>query len=267
MGNTAYLYYDWVKDLAAANITITNEDSNYPEANCQDEQVALCTRTTAKVGIKIQLNLGSAQSPQIFAILNHNFLTGTFDINSYTAADYTTGKTAVEVNKAVRPRDVYHYESVAPTARQYWEFDLTNVASSDSFFEFGRIMVYGGPSELTESQAFERGRGYGFHNIVNETPHGIRWIHKLTEKQERFTLHWSTKANTSIPAELKTLFDTVYGNAYPFLFIPDLATTDCYYVYINQDELPWLEMRGMADSTLVSNISIDLIEAIRGKAV
>lgn len=264
MGNTAYCYEDYVKN--ATEITLTSEDSdNYPVANSQDEQVALTTRTTAKVSIKYQVEFASARQPKIFAILNHNFSGGTFDINSYTADDFTTGKVAVEANKAVRLLDVYHRETSAPTAQKYWELDLTNVTSADSYFEFGRVMMYSDVTQLLEPKDIERQRGYGYKNIINVTPYGTRWVHKLTKNVEQFQLNWSVRDNTNIPTEHRTLFETVYGDAHPFLFIPDLASTDCFYCYIDQPSLNWVEKRGESSSTLTTDVSIRFVEAVRGK--
>jgi len=268
MANTAYLYEDWIKDLGAAAIAITNEDTNYPEANLQNEQIALRTWTTDKVGIKFQFDLGSAKQPQAFAILNHNFSGGTFDINSYTANDYSTGKTTVEDDKAVRLLDVYHREASAPTARRYWEFDFTNCTSADSVFKIGRLIAYSDFTQLQQIPDVESSRSYGYRNIINETPYGIRWVHKLSKNQERFTLNWSIRTDANVPAELKTLFEAVYGDAHPFVFVPNLANTACYYVYCAQSELPWTEIEAIssdAHPNLITDISIELIEAIRGK--
>ena len=221
------------------------------------------------MAIKFQFDLGSAKALQAFFIGNHNFSGGTFDINSYTAADYTTGKTAVEVNKAVRLLDVYHYESVAPAARQYWEFDFTNCTSADSYFEIGRLMAYDGsnPVQITDIEDYIMPRGYGFRNIVNETSYGVRWVHKLTEKRERFELSWGerTVAN-AIHTELRTLYETVYGDAHPFVFIPDIGQTPCYYVYVEEPELLYAEIFNLQTSgSHVGRFILRLIEAVRGK--
>lgn len=262
MGAPGYLQNDWIKDLVTASITITSIDSNYPDTNLANENVALATRTTAKVAIKLQIDLGSAKQPQIFAILNHNFSGGTYDINSYTAADYATGKTAVEANKAVRLLDMYHRESAAPTARQYWEWDFTNCTSADTYFEIGRAMIFSDRTALTYAEDFTRGRGYGYRNIINETAFGTRWAYKLAEKRERFELTWGTRLSTTVVTELRTLYEAVYGDAHPFLFLPDITGTDCYYGYLEQAELMYQEMYG---TTHTGGITMRFIEAVRGK--
>lgn len=263
MGVPGYLYSDWITALAVSAIAITSEDStNYPETNLQNENVALATRTTAKVAIKLQVDLGSAKAPQIFAILNHNFSGGTYDINSYTAADFATGKTTVESAKAIRALDMYHREASAPTARQYWEWDFTNCTSADSYFEIGRAMMFSDRTALTYAEDFVRGRGYGYRNIINQTAFGTRWVHKLTEKRERFELAWGTRLSTTIATEMRTLYETVYGDAHPFLFIPDITGTDCYYGYLEQPELMYQEMYATVHT---GGITMRFIEAVRGK--
>ena len=266
MGAVAYCYEDWVKSLVASKITITNEDTNYPETNCQDEQIALTTRTTAKASIKIQLDLGSAKQPKFFFIGNHNFSGGTFDINSYTDSDFVTGKATIEDDKAVRLLDVFHYESSAPTARQYWEFDLTNVtSSSDSYFEFGRIMLYSDYTSITDNPDKITSRNYGFGNIINKTEYGIRYAHRKTEKIEAFELSWNARSSTTLATELRTLYETVYGDAYPFVFIPDVSGTACYYVYLEEPNLWYSELFGIGSDAISGDVRLKLIEAVRGK--
>lgn len=265
MANSAYLYDDWIKDLSAGAIAITDEDSDYPETNLQGEQVASCTRTTAKVAIKFQFDFGVARQPQAFAVLNHNFSGGTFDINSYTADDYATGKITVENDKTMRLLDCYHRESSAPATRRYWEFDFTNCTSNDIYFEIGRHMAYSDFTQLQEPQESKGGRGYGYKNIVNETTYGVRWVHKLTKNKERFLLHWSVRTDADIPGELRALFESVFGDAHPFFYVPDLDSTDGYYVYCNQNELTWNEFVELSNSTLVADVNVELIEAVRGK--
>jgi len=264
MAQSAYLYNDLVKSLAGASVAITNEDPVFPTENLQSEQIALVCRTTATVAIKLRFTLAAGAALKAFYIGNHNFSAGaSFDINSYTAADWTTGKVTVET-KVPRALDVYHYESSAPASRTYWEFDFTNTTSEDSFFSIGRVMLYTDWVTLTSIEDYERGRGYGFRNIINETDYGIRWVHKMTDKRERFGLVWKARkqATSALPAELRTLYNTVYGDAYPFLFVPDITLTDCHYVYIEDNELRWTDVFG---SDTVFNINLNLIEAVRGK--
>ena len=263
MGASAYLYSDYVKSLAGASISLTNVDASYPVTNLQNEQIALVCRTTAKVAIKLRFTLAASAALKIFYIGNHNFSGGTFDINSYTAADWVTGKATIET-KAVRALDVYHYESSAPASRTYWEFDFTNATSADSYFSIGRAMLYTDYVTLTAIEDYQRSRGYGFRNIINETDYGIRWVHRMTEKRERFGLTWRARMQTTsaLPSELRTLYNTVYGNAYPFLFMPDITLTDCYYVYVEDNELRWTDAFG---TSAVFDVNLNLVEAVRGK--
>lgn len=274
MGKVAYLFNDYIKGLAAAKIDLVDAggscvDANYPITNLQDEQIALRSWTDAKVAVKLQFELLAAKQLQAFFIGNHNFSGGTFDINSYTANDFATGKTQVEANKAVRLLDCYHYESSAPAARQWWEFDFTNTTTADSVFKIGRVMVYDGsnPVQFTDVEDYIKPRSYGFVNIINMTKYRIRSAtHKLSEKIEGFELSWGQRQQANnIQSELRTLYETVYGNAHPFVFIPDISGTDCYYVYIEDSDLLWSEIMGTGASAQVGNFKLRLIEAVRGK--
>jgi len=274
MGKIAYFYSDYIKSLAAGKIDLVDAggscvDANYSIGNLQNEQIALRTWTDAKVAVKLQFELSVAKALRGFFIGNHNFSGGTFDINSYTANDYVTGKVTVEAAKAVRLLDVYHYESSAPAAQRWWEFDLTNVTSADSVFKIGRAMAYDGsnPVQITAKEDYVLGRGYGFGNLINRTPYDIRWVHKLREKQERFEMGWNQRnISDAIHTELRTLYETVYGDAHPFVFIPDIGYTPCYYGYIENPELLYAEIFNIQTTgSHVGNLKLRFIEAVRGK--
>jgi len=278
MGNTAYLFNDYWKDITATDISIENavaadkEDANYPIENSQDEQVALTTRTDDKTNIRILFDINSASGGtavlKAWFIGNHNFSGGSFKIYSYTANDYTTGQT-LEDTVAVRNYDTYTRIS-APSDRRYWEIDLSNngsVTSADSYYEWGRIMCYTDLIQLTDKEDYSRPRGYGFRNIINETSYGIRWAHKLAEKRERFELGWEERATSGgIVTELRTLYENTYGGAHPFAYIVDISGNNCHYVYLEEPELLWSEIFGTGASSHVGNISLRLIEAVRGRA-
>ena len=264
MGKLSYLFNDYIKDIAAGNISLTNEDANYPTENSQDEQVALTTRTTAKVAIKYRFELPAAKKLQAFFIGNHNFSGGTFDINQYTAA--WAVKTIIET-KTVRLLDVYHREAVAPAnARTLWEFDFTNVTTADTYLEFGRAMAYDDLVQITDIEDYIKPRGYGFRNIINETKFGVRHSHELAEKRERFEIAWGERLMTTLPSELRTLYEAVHGDAHPFLYIPDIDLTACYYCYMEDPELLWAEIMGVGASAHVGQIILRIIEAVRGKS-
>lgn len=263
MGAPAYLFNDYVKGLAAAAISITSEDStNYPETNLQNEQGALCTRTTAKIDVKFRFDLGSAIALQMFFVGNHNFSGGSFAVNSYSADDYTTDKATV-ATVTVRAHDVFSRAAAAPTARRYWEFDFSVCTSADSFFEIGRIMAYTDYVLLSDTEDVRQGRAYRNRNLINETLFGCRWIHKLAAAQEVFDLGWSTRVAANIETELRALHDAVSGSAHPFVFIPRTGTTDVYYGYKNKDSMDWT--LNNFPTPVMGQVTLGFIEAVRGK--
>lgn len=272
--NVSYLFQDFIKDLSSSDIDLIDAggsavDSNYPITNLQDEKISLRTFTDAKVAVKLQFDLGSTKALQAFFIGNHNFSGGTFDINSYTAADYSTGKTTVEDDLAVRLLDQYHHESSPPATRRYWELDLSNVTTDDSVYKIGRVMVYDGsnPVQLTDNPDYITSRGYGFKNIINLTSYGVRSAtHKMTEKRERFELGWRERtAANNIDAEIRALYETVNGDASPFVYIPDIDLTDCYYVYLENPDLLYSEIHGIGSDAHVGDVTLRVLEAVRGK--
>jgi len=267
MGAIGYFYADLVKDLGAGDLTLTNEDSNYPTENSQNEQIALTTRTTDKVNILYQFDLGSAKQPRFFFLGNHNLSGGTVKVYSYSDAGFSVNQTNVG-NFTYRAMDMYLRLGSAPTARQYWEFDFSkngSATSGDSYFEIGRPMIGLDYVTLTDIEHYVRPRGYGFRNIINETTYGVRWAHKLAEKRERFELYFNERVNVTLASEMRTLYETIYGDAHPFVLIPDVTKAHVYYGYLEDPELMWQEIFGIETTSHTGEVRIRFIEAVRGK--
>jgi hypothetical protein len=266
MGNMAYLFNDYLKDLTSG-VSITNQDNDFTISNLLDPQIALTCRTTAKVAIKLQIDLGSSKQIKAFFIGNHNFSGGTFDINSYTANDFTTGKITVESAKAIRLRDVYHREASAPASRRYWEFDFTNATSDDSFFQIGRVMMYDDFTLLTNVPPdIVASVEDGYNNIINTTPFGIKWAHVKSGPTVVYRFQSARKfLSDNMIVDFRTLMNAVQGGGNPFVFIPDLVTvntTDVYYVRM-QDRPSWAE-EGEDGWEKATGINFELTEESRG---
>jgi len=138
------------------------------------------------------------------------------------------------------------------------------VTTADSIFEIGRVMCYNWNVTLTNMFDMRSGGGYEYKNIVNLTTHDVRWVHKIYKKRNSLQFKWERRKATYLPSELKTLYDTVYGDAYPFLFIPKNDETDCYYVYIANPKLLWTLLD--IGTKFTEDITLELIEAVRGKS-
>jgi hypothetical protein len=223
MGSVAgYTYWDWVIGTGVT-VSIISEDSNYPAENAQNREVADACRTTAKVGIKYRVDLSTTYQPKFYAFLNHNLSGGTFKVFTYTAGDWSTGKKFVLMGD-VRLLDQFCEIASAPTTKRYWEFDFTDATSADSYFEFGRFMLYTGLTGLEKTEDWKMKRGYVFQNIVNETKWGVRWSHEIQEKRERFELNWtvSKEDETANPLmdKLRGMYEDTNGGSKPFVFIP-----------------------------------------------
>jgi len=266
-GEVAYLYNDYVKDLVAASITVINEDTDYPKTNMQNEKVSACSRTSNKTNIRIQFTLAASKPIKAISINNHNFAAGNVKIYSYTNADFATGQ-VLEATVAVRAKDMFT-RIASPNTRTYWEIDLSKngtVTSASAYYEWGRAMLYDDFVLFTEIEDFEKERRRRYRNIINRTPYGVRWVHKMTPGLEGFGLFWSIRDQVNMPDEMITLHDAVNGGAHPFVLIENIDSTDCYYVFIEGEELAWREVGGELTTDIVTGVSLRLEEEVRGKA-
>lgn len=263
------LYNDWVK-AADTVVSLTDEDPNFPAENAKTEEAALCARTLSgyTTAIKFQISLISPQAPRIFGLVNHNLATGTIDINSYTASNFTTGKVKI-ATLDVRELDLAYYAVAAPAARSYWEYDFTNAVPlargvfQEYFVELGRAMLYGAvcDADLAIIEDYKRSHAHEFSNIVNETPWGARWVHNVESRREKIKLTWGARLGTTVRDAFRTLFALTDGDARPFLMIPDLALTECFYGYVTERSLSWVE--SWIDYA-TEDLSFEMVTASRG---
>jgi hypothetical protein len=243
------LYEDWVKAEDTV-VALTQEDANFPAENVKTEEAAVTARTISGqiTDIKLQMTFSTTRAPRIFALVNHNLAGGTIDINSYTAGDFTTGKTTIATID-VRELDVCHYAEEPTTARGYWEFDLTNATPfargeyQEYSIEIGRAMLYSAcDADLAVIEDFRRHHAHEFSNIVNETPWGARWVHNVESRREKIKLTWGARLGIAVRDELLALLDLTAGDARPFLMIPDLADSECFYGYATEPWISWVEL-------------------------
>lgn len=273
----AYLYNDYFKDITAADITIVDdggadkEDADYEKENAQNEDVGDTSRSDDKTNIKIRFDINSAAGGSAalkgFGWFNHNCTGGSIKIYSYTANDYATGQN-LEDTVAVRALDMFT-RIAAPSDRRYWEWDISHngtATAAEAYYEWGRLMCYTDLVLLTEIENYERLRAYIFKNIIHKTKGGVRWAHKVSEKQERFGLNWSVRTQATLPAELRTMYESINGNASPFLFVPDIDAAACYHGYAEDEELNYVEYDGTGASEYAGQFNFNFIESVRGKA-
>jgi len=262
------LYNDWVKADDTV-VALTDEDANFPAENAKTEEAALTARTLSgyTTAIKYQISLISAQAPRIFGLVNHNLATGTIDINSYTASNFTTGKVKI-ATVDVRELDMAYYAAAAPAARSYWEFDFTNATTfardvfQEYYVELGRAMLYSAcDADLAMIEDYKRTHAHEFSNIVNETPWGARWIHNIESRRERIKLTWGARLGMTIRDALRALLALTDGDARPFLLIPDLALTECFYGYTTEPSISWVE--SWVDYA-TEDLSFEMVTASRG---
>lgn len=192
--------------------------------------------------LRIDVDLGEAKAPGLFAVLGHNFLagmTGTVVATVKGANDsgFTTGVVTVSPSTSLRDRLAQRAQShvlfLNDTSRRYFRFEVlwtgggsVNVAAAEAWVgprvELSRSLALGTAESLR----------YAAHQVVGAT--GETWTSPLAGPQRA----WEVSAQEVTEAEreeLRALFRAGLGGARPLLWCPRYGATsgergtDCLY--------------------------------------
>ncbi len=240
---------------SAAVITSSTEDSAYPKENLYDHQAARVFRCTSGSSLTILIDFGGAVVADTIALINHN-LTASAVLSLKAGA--VSPPTSVVATPVYRQYDLW--KSFPSTSARYWLLTITD--SNSANLQIGQLL-------LGVRTAFPRARRIGGYSpalkratMSGETYAGVFWNYHLHQRHEfnpRFRV-----GSTAELAVFTALDAAVYGNAYPFLYIPDVTGADCYYMRKEQDFQP-AEFEGrLAGKELVHDYQMTLIEESRG---
>lgn len=253
MGNFTYLRHDQ-NDYVSAVLTVSSENVTYPKANSQALPISKPFRFTGCTSENIQIDLGSAKSIDLFALVNHNLTSAaTITVNGGSSANpdgsqYTTTITW-------RQYDAFKYLASVQTWR-YWKLIFANSTNPDGYVQLGYVML-GNATEFT----FNFQYGWQFEDRYENqdlmSEFGVPFVAELYY-QKRFALRFGplSAANMDI---LRTLYTGAKRNLNPTFWIPDSAVNDGYLVRFENQLARLMDFYHSAD--------LEMIEESRGKKI
>lgn len=220
VGLPAYLANNLIS--SSATITPSSENSAYPKSNLYDKQAARVFRGTSLTSLTILVDIGSAQQADTVAIINHNLsASATLSLK----ADNSNPPTTVVASPSYRLHDIW--KGFTLTSTRYWLLTVTD--SNSAALEIGQLLL-GRRVALPRNR--QQGQGYKpAHKratISDETYAGVFWNYHLFGREE-FNPSFRVFNDADL-AVLRAWDAAVYGDLWPFLYIPDASATDCYYV-------------------------------------
>ena len=236
-------------------ITPTTEDENYPVANLYDKLAPNVFRCESQTALSIEFDFGANIAPDTFAIINHNFTQGAVIALKCGAA---SPPATVVATLAWREFDIW--KTFASQSKRYWSITISD--SNTEILAIGQILI-GNKVALPRARRIADGYTPNRQRAIvgGETYAGVSWNYYLHDR-----LFFNPTFRTATAAE-QAIFDSMdralYGNIYPFLYVPDENGVDCYYVKKDPD-FQTKELGRIGGGELVHEMELNLIEESRG---
>jgi hypothetical protein len=240
---------------SAATITPSTEDAAYPKANLYDRQAARVSRATSKTALTVLVDFGAAIVANTVALVNHNLTSGaTLSLKAGSGSPPST----VIATPIYRQYDLW--KGFASQSARYWLLEIAD--SNPDYLQIGQLLI---GIRIAFPRARRIGQSYvpalKRSNISGETYAGVLWNYHLFQRHQ-FNPNFRVGSAAEL-AVLTGLDASVYGNLWPFLYIPDATKVDCYYVRKEADMEPQ-ETARITGAELVHDYQMTLIEESRG---
>jgi hypothetical protein len=205
-------------------LSSSSEDSVFVKGNIFDLILANPFRWSEDVSggatIWLENDFGAAHAADTLAILGHNFPSG-------TTFSLKTGDSTPPTVELVVPvwREFDIYALFTNPNHRYWRLEVT-ITSAD-LADLGELYI-GTRIELTSRMSFGFSRGVEHKKVLQQTQRGVRWNFDLFDRRFFDALFRSIQDNHI--AELDLLDRAVNGERTPFVWIPDTALADVFFM-------------------------------------
>ncbi len=205
-------------------LTSSSEHSVFVLENIFDLILANPFRWTESVSggatIWVEIDFGASQAADTIAILGHNFPSG-------TTFSLKTGASATPTVELVAPvwREFDIYAQFTNPNHQFWRLEIT--VDDPGQVEIGELYI-ATRIELTSRMSFGFSRGVEHKKVQQQTQRGVRWNFDLFDRRFFNVIFRSIQDNHI--AELDLLDRAINGEKIPFVWIPDTALADVFFM-------------------------------------
>lgn len=237
-----------------AVITVSSEDSAYPKENIYGQVAAKVFRSESTTILIMQIDFGASVAANTIALVNHNLTSGA----TVTLKNNDTSPGTTITTMAYRASDMW--KAFTSVSAQEWEIVITDVNTAD--IQIGQIIL-GTRVQFPVGRKIANGYIPAVRriNIGDETYGGVKWNYHLHQRRE-FNPSFLCRSAADL-AVFSTLDTAVYGDHYPFLYIPNVSGSECYYVRKEIDFGP-VEIDRVAGGEIAHEYTLGLVEESRG---
>jgi hypothetical protein len=239
-------------------ITVSSEDENYPSENIFDRQAARVFRCESKTSLEILIDAITGVYADSIAVINHNFTSSaTVNLKAGNSNPPTT------VVAAMTWREFDMWKAFPPEARRYYKLEVAD--SNSEFLQLGQLVI--GPRlELPRARRIAQGYSPARErtNLSSETYAGVFWNYFLFDRL-KFNPSFRLAGDSEL-AVMRTLDRAVYGNVFPFVYIPKTDEANVYYVRKDEQFQP-SELDRIGEGAVAYDFAMNLTEESRGLEV
>lgn len=215
-------------NLKGATLTLSGswaEDADFPKANLACQRISKRAGfDTAKSG-EIVIDLGQAGQASVIALMNHNLTSGASVSIQGNSSDLWT---APPFSQSLSFRALDMYDIFTAETWRYWRLVVDDSTRPVADIRIGELIL-GTLVELDRNYDWDLKEDQSYKNIVHETEGGNFWSYELFDRKS-WTMKFSDLTSLQL-SEIKTLMETLRGNAYPFLGVIESVP---YYVRIQE---------------------------------
>lgn len=241
-----------IRALAAAAFTPSPGPSDATRSRLNDKRIDKpFVMVSAATGLTLDVDLGSAQSVDTVAVLNHNLAsTGTTPSIVVTGADNAAFSVnavspgSINLASTSRPKDTCFSFSAA-VSRRYWRFQFTWGGGASFAIQVGELFL-GVATTLTRGELDGSGETERIRaptvELSNGAPRAIFLAGPVLERSLVFADFTEAQLDT-----LRTLWRDCKGPAVPVLWCDDYAATTtptaaqqkCLYGHLQMPDFAW----------------------------
>lgn len=235
--------------VAAATLSMTNEDTDYPDGNLQNENPADTAKSTT-TSTTVTVTASSAQQIVAAAYFNSNATTASVENDATLNQSFTIPSRTTD-GQIVNPWK--NLTSVANNTDDVWRFVFSKTGSE--VWEGGRLVLSTALRDLDWIYPVRFGvRRPGV--VVNTTRLGTRQILSSGVRQ-RFA-RGVVRKHTAL-ALFQELDAQVNGSALGFLFIPESDVNDAWFATLAPSSIEWSRLNPNA-----SEFQVEIVELCMG---